>query len=338
MWIFFTETDESEKSVFSRLGSEIAESNGTAVFKRLGEPVAAANDGSKSSRKEKSGTTKKPSASAKEAPKKKVAVKRKHVLERLGPESDAKTKSGSMKADRSDVTRRRSVLKRLGSTPEPKSPGSDGVGRSSSDEEGSKKIRYMDRDRERKIKTDRTTTFNSNQKESKVLTRLGEQRSGLILRVSAAMDSEPKRRKSPIITRTFGPLTPISSTNSKFKVNRVLAMDEEARKTTVVAAKKPAMSIRSQKKPAAKKVLAMDLETSAPLRDRLQLKKNTVRRNPSSTAGLARKAFVDGKLSVVKMKQRRNPALKTSYSGSESAGIFTGPKSRGASVFDRLGS
>lgn len=315
------DTDEHDKSVFSRLGEDEKKQKESAVFKRLGEPVKTVETSKNQTHESKERSIRKVLSESQttksEVSKKKVAVKRKHVLDRLGPESENTSLSNSLRSDHTNDDQRKSVLKRLGSSPESEKRRINRSDSSSDDddEKAPKVIRLVPVRRVNnpsKSLMKSVKSSKSRNTQSSVLRRLGK----------SSINVEKQRKKSPIIKRTFGSAT----------TGRVLAMDSEAKKSTVHKTNK-LMERQSKSKSAIvkKKALAMDSVDDVSPQNRLQLRKNMARKSSSNMAGaLARKALTDGafhlRSSVIGIKRQK----------SASARVLTGPQSR--SVFDRLGS
>ena len=264
-----------------------------------------------------------------------VIVKRKHVLDRLGPEAD---NSESMRSDEKS----KSVMQRLGRTPEPKDTNEKHL---SSDEESPKILRIPSRMMARakmaedKLVVTKVVDSRTNKK-SNVLNRLGGNSGPVIKRTvnttSTAWNAKPTKKALAMdIELSMAARKPLSLAKSrtsqevKRPTKRSLAMDNEpsAKKSAVVG----------QRQRPIKLTLAMD-HVSESATKRLQLSRNG--NKSSGTAGtgaFAKKALAAS--SSLKPKSHRLRLRLTAGSkpmSTESAGIFkTMPV--GSSVFKRLG-
>ena len=376
--------ENEDKSVFSRLGQDNDDSKSAGVFKRLGEPVVTtttkelskkperrqkrkAVSPSRSSSSDDSGTPPRSS--------KKVTIRRKHVLDRLGPEAQDSDKEKSLKSGIAKSSYRKSVLHRLGRTPDPdeSSSGEEADNSSSSEEEARPKVVFDSKLKPKRIRLSTSDNFvvtkvlkpTKERQVSNVMTRLGRNVSSSsknsssvtlrtqstrrtsapssILRVTKplAMDSEPRTNtRSSQSQRTL-----IASGRRNLQpkkepgLHRVLAMDKEESKVAGVR-RKLQRRATSQNAAAVKRTLAMDAEKSSSVVKRLEMRKNVIKLKPSS---LASKSLLSlqAQSTSQNIRQRLSktsqskPISSNRVSSTTSAGIFK--RERKSNVFDRLG-
>ena len=339
-------TDEST-SVFSRLGQNVDDSKGSGVFKRLGEPIVTTTtiDPKEQPKtfKTKLVTTEVSSSSEEQSPKK-VAIKRKHVFDRLGPE--AADQSSSLRSSKVENTKRSSVLTRLGRTPEPDSKSSDGEYSSSDDEVRPKVIRLNEAKAKVHVSASKNLVIMKmvnpimERKSKNVLQRLGD-------KVSSSTSSPGGK---PVSKRVFTDAAKAPVPSQKlWAVGKPLAMDSEPRLSAKVQRTiKTAGNSSAERRASSKKVLAMDsvpASSNIPMRRRLAMNSDTkssnlalrksvkaiTKSNERSTRRLSPKPAVQRLGLRVKAKSDRGLVDKGT-----SAGMLKSARSS-ASVFDRLG-
>ena len=303
-------------------------------------------------------------------PSKKVALKRKHVLDRLGPEADL-DENQNMKSSVAIVSSRKSVMQRLGRTPDPEesSSGEEADNSSSSSEEVRQKVVFNPAPKSKRVRLNPRENFvvtkilkptNERQTTANVMSRLGSKvtsstkGSPIIKRVISspstrliskklgtkplAMDTETARTSRPRIQRPMISTRPKLSLKKGPRAQKELAMDQEQSKAVGVR-RKLQRPKASGTVATGKRTLAMDSVKSSSMSRRLQLQKNVIKLKPSS---LARKSLLNLQAKPISHNLRQRlktpqakPISSNRVSSTTSAGIFK--RERKANVFDRLG-